>query len=196
MKALTHELENLKDELMAHVPRALEALVTAGRLSVADPLDAVGISYATVGNGSVFHWLSVRTVERRAVLESYPDRAYLPWLVAEYEICDDLSDLVDVAPSYTRICERLTQLVVHATDAKDEDDKDYTEFDMLEEAVRNVARSLTKNWNSDTVPSVKHPIFFAINWYQDRPGDSVARSVEPEDLTRAGLAIPRMEENG
>lgn len=193
MSDLATELLALQAELQTLIPKALENLAREGRITAADPLDAVGVSYVTAGNGSVFHYLAVRTLERRKVLDQYAEEEpEMLWNMAEYEINHDLTELVKPSTDYERLCERLTELTVDVLDARDSEDEDFSEFDQLEKAVREVAHWLTRNWRSDSVPTVEHPFFFALNWYQDDAEDGVARSVHRADLELAKVPVPEV----
>lgn len=192
MDALEKELCTLKEDLKTLVPQALRALARDGRLAPEDPMDVVGISYVSVGNGSVFNWLSVRTVSEGEFLTKLdPQDIEMPWRTPEFEISDDLIEFVSPPASYTSACERLLPLALEADEERDDEDEDFPELGQLQAAVQEVALWLTKNWKDQSVPSVAHPVFFAVDWYeQGQPGNYVARSVDPADLQRAGFAIP------
>ncbi len=193
MSELTKQLEVLKDELKILIPRALEGLVASGALEANDPMDAVGICYADGGSDSIYHCLSVRTVNTRLVLEGSKHIDDSPWNCSEYGLSYELEDLTEVGEVYSNTCERLTELIIDVTDARDPvEDGGAPEFKKLRATVIDVAKWLTQHWKPESFPSTAHPIFFAINHYLDHPGDSVARSVDPAAMLLAGLRVPPM----
>ncbi len=196
MEELTSDLAALEGELLRLIPKALRGLVRSGKLTDSDPADAVAIHYATVGNGSIFHWLSVRTSSCRLILEEEergPDPVPILWNPAEFDFSGDLSEFVELPASYTDLCDRLTGQVVDVIDSRPDGNDDYREFDELARTVRRVALTLTRTWADKEVPAVEPLIFYAINWYQDSQLDSVARSVDPSTLERAGFQVPPRE---